>query len=176
MKRIKFEKYVSRYKDFVYSQAYYFTGNSADAQDITQEVLVKFWHHFESVDSKSTKSWLIKVTRNLCIDHSRKRREIAMARMNPSENSGDEHFELENIDDSPGPDIAMERTDLQMRLKIAIGKLPEKIREAIILREIQGFSYEEIAEALEIPLNSVKVYLHRGRKSLIKILKPLCEE
>ncbi len=176
MKRTKFEKYVSRYKDLVYSQAFYFTGDSAEAQDITQEVLLKFWHHLESLSSKSAKSWLIKVTRNLCIDHSRKRREIAMAQMNASENGKLERFELENVDDSPDPEVAMERIDLQERLRIAIGKLPEKIRETIILREIQGFTYEEIAEALDIPLNSVKVYLHRGRKSLIKYLKPLCEE
>ena len=176
MKSSKFEKYVSRYKDLVYSQAYYFTGNSADAQDITQEVLLKLWHHVESVNSKSAKSWLIKVTRNLCIDYSRKRREIAMTQMNPSGNGKDERFELENVDDSPGPDVALERIDFHERLKIAIGQLPEKIRETIILREIQGFSYEEIAETLDIPLNSVKVYLHRGRKLLIKFLRPIYEE
>ncbi|NOZ60313.1 MAG: sigma-70 family RNA polymerase sigma factor [Calditrichaeota bacterium] len=174
MKRIKFEKYVSQYKDLVYTQAYYFTGNSADAQDIAQEALVKLWRHFGNLSKKSVKSWLTKVTRNLCIDYSRKRREMVMDQI--SQHAEGEHFQSQNPAEPSRPDDELELADLQSHLKSAIGKLPEKIRETIILREIQGFSYEEIADALNIPLNSVKVYLHRGRKLLAKFLKPIYED
>ena len=75
MRNMKFKKIVREYKNLVYNQAWYFTGNSDDAADITQDVLLKLWNHLDRVKISSAKSWLLKVTRNVCVDFSRKKRE-----------------------------------------------------------------------------------------------------
>ncbi len=154
----------------VYSQAYYFTQNVEDAKDITQDVLIKLWHNMDSISSKATKSWLLTVTKNLCIDFSRKKRELIESKMESDYDNGD--FRLDGVDATSDPEQDMIQSDRKEMLMQAIGKLPEKIRHVVIMREIQDLKYEDIARAMEIPLNSVKVYLHRGRKMLFEYLKP----
>ena len=78
MKKKRFKKWVERYKDMIYNQAYYFSGNPADAADITQEVLLKMWTHFDTITNRTIKNWLLKVTRNQCIDMSRKKKEVGL--------------------------------------------------------------------------------------------------
>jgi RNA polymerase sigma-70 factor (ECF subfamily) len=165
----QFKQYVERYKNLIYSKAYYFTGNPEDAADITQEVLLKMWTNLDSLDEKSIKAWLLKVTRNQCIDVYRKKREYVFPVSIDSE-TGSEIVQ-EQVDDHPDPEQQALTADLQDRIKDAIGELPPPIRLAIIQREIQELSYSEIAETLEIPLNTVKVYIHRGRRMLFKILQ-----
>ena len=167
MKKTQFKKLVARYKDIVYSHAYYFTGNNDDAADITQEVLLKLWHHLDKIAPGAMKSWLLKVTRNLCIDCSRQKREIAFSTMTNSAK-----FELEQIDASLNPEEETINIDAKDRILNAIQKLPPKIKDVIIMREIHDLKYEDIAASMDIPINSVKAYLHRGRKLLVNYLKP----
>ena len=154
----------------IYSQAYYFSKNAEDAKDITQDVLIKLWHNLDKVPRKTAKSWLMKVTKNLCIDYSRRKREIVVTTI--AVNSNGEKFQLEQQDCQSNPEQETINLDLKNCLMNAIHKLPETIRNVIIMREIQDLKYNDIASALEMPINSVKVYLHRGRKLLFKELKP----
>lgn len=170
MKKKLFKKNVAQYKDLIYSQAFYFTGNSDDAADITQEVLLKLWNHLERIEQKAMKSWLLKVTRNLCIDYSRKKREVAASFVAP--NSDENESLLDRLDDGLDPEQNAINLDLKDKIELAIQKLPLKIRDVVIMREIHDFKYEDIATAMEMPVNSVKVYLHRGRKMLFNYLKP----
>ena len=169
MKKTKFKIYVSQYKDLIYSQAYYFTKSTEDAQDITQDVLIKLWHHLDNVPRRSAKSWLLKVTKNLCIDHSRKRRELAVSAI--AVNSDGDEMSLEQEDYGLNPEQETINLDSKERIMSAIHRLPEKVKNVVIMREIQDLKYDDIASALEIPINSVKVYLHRGRKLLFEHLK-----
>ena len=170
MKKTKFKIYISQYKDLIYSQAYYFTKNTEDAQDITQDVLIKLWHHLDNVPRKSAKAWLLRVTKNLCIDHSRRKRELVALAM-ATDSDGDE-FQLDIEDYGLNPEQKTINLDSKERIMHAIHKLPEKIRNVVIMREIQDLKYDDIAAALEMPINSVKVYLFRGRKLLFEYLKP----
>ncbi len=170
MKKTQFKKYVALHKDLIYSQAYYFTGSSDDAADIAQEVLLKLWHHLERIEPKALKSWLLKVTRNLCIDHSRRKRELAKSML--SQNSEEMPTILQQEDDGLNPEQVAINMDLKDKLFSAIQKLPPKIKEVIIMREIHDLKYEDIAASMDIPVNSVKVYLHRGKKLLFKFLQP----
>jgi len=174
MKTIRFEKNVTRYKSLIYSHAYYFIGNAEDAADITQEVLLKLWHHQEKIVQRSVKSWLLKVTKNLCIDYSRRKKETTISSMvaHPEGNQ----IELEQIDDKMNPEQEMINLDLKDRILKAIQKLPPKIKNVIIMREIHDLKYEDIAASLDIPINSVKAYLHRGRKLLFNYLKPYYQQ
>ena len=170
MKKTKFKIYVSQYKDLIYSQAFYFTKSSEDAQDITQDVLIKLWHHLDKVPRASAKAWLLRVTKNLCIDHSRRKRELVASAM--AVNSDGDEFLLEQEDYGLNPEQETINLDSKERIMTAIHKLPEKVKNVVIMREIQDLKYDDIAAALEMPINSVKVYLHRGRKLLFEQLKP----
>ena len=175
MKKEVYKKYVAQYKDIIYSQAYYFTGNSEDASDITQDVLIKFWHYFDKISNHAIKSWLLKVTKNLCIDRSRQKRELAASHVSP--NSDDYEFQLEGYSsDILNPEQVTINSDLKNQLFRAIQKLPPKVKNVVIMREINDLKYEDIASSLGIPLNSVKGYLHRGRKLLFKYLKPYYQQ
>ena len=175
MKTKLFKKNVTRYKNLIYSQAYYFLGNPEDAADITQEVLIKLWHHLEKVSPQSMKSWLLRVTKNLCIDHSRRKRELTASQMMKSID-GNEEFQFDGVDQNMNPEQQVLNLDLREQILYAMQKLPEKIKHVIIMREIQDLKYEDIALSMDIPLNSVKVYLNRGRKLLFKYLKPYYQQ
>ena len=163
MRQTKFKKIVNVHKDLIYSQAYYFTGNKEDAEDISQEVLIKLWHHFKGLKKNAVKAWLLTVTRNLCIDYNRKKREILL---------DDSKDESENIvwetlaDPQSNPEKEAINSDLLENITRIINKLPEKMRSIVIMRDIQDLQYSLIAEIMDLPLNSVKVNLHRGRKLL----------
>ena len=170
MKTIRFKKNVTRYKSLVYSHAYYFMGNTEDAADITQEVLLKLWHHLDKIAPGAMKSWLLKVTRNLCIDCSRRNKEVAFSTL--TNGSYPEKFEVEQVEAGLNPEEETINIDTKNRILDAIQKLPPKIKDVIIMREIHDLKYEDIASSMDLPMNSVKVYLHRGRKLLFEYLKP----
>ena len=170
MKKTKFKIYVSQYKDLVYSQAYFFTKSEDDAKDITQEVLIKLWNHLDNVPAQAAKSWLLQVTTNLCIDFSRRKRELSASAL--AVNLQRDGISVEQEDCRPNPEQEMINLDAKEKLLHAIYQLPEKVRLVIIMREIEDLKYDDIAKALEMPINSVKAYLFRGRKLLFEKLKP----
>ncbi len=168
MKKIRYKKAVIDYKDIIYNQAFYFTGNKEDAEDITQEVLLRLWHHFNNIKRTSLKAWIMKVTRNLCIDYSRRKKEVFLMAVNDNDR---ESTIWENLpDERSNPENEVINIDLKEHIAKTIKRLPEKIGNIVIMRDIQDLKYEQIAEVMELPLNSVKVYLHRGRKLLLKNL------
>jgi RNA polymerase sigma-70 factor (ECF subfamily) len=170
MKTLRFQHMVRQHKDSIYTQAYYFTGNKEDAEDITQEVLLRLWHHLNTVKGKAVKSWLMKVTRNVCIDHSRRHGEQSLSEFKP-----DTQRQIMNraSDCQHDPEQIMIADDL---LQQGLKQLPENFRHIVIMREIQDHPNSLIAETMDLPLNTVKVYLHRGRKLLAQFLKTHCEE
>ena len=174
MHTTQFKKIVREHKNLVYSQALYSTGDRHDAADITQDVLIKLWNNMDNIQLQSVRSWLFTVTRNHCIDLSRKKREQYFSELN----ADDEENPGSQIPDSceSDPLQRLERADTRQRITEAITQLPEKIRTTIILRYIQDETYDVIAKTIGCPLNSVKVYLHRGRKLLAQILKEPMQE
>ena len=159
MKRLQFKNIVADNKNLIYNQALYFTANREDAEDITQEVLIKLWHNMDKIKRNSLKAWVLKVTRNLSIDYSRRRKE------QPLENKNDLLIDLQ-----ANPEKEAINADLMEKIMRVINQLPEKMRSIVIMRDIQDLKYRVIAETMKLPLNSVKVYLHRGRKLLLKNL------
>lgn len=164
MKKIRFKKLINKYKNLVYNQAFYFTSNHEDAEDISQEVFLKLWNHLDSVKTATAKSWLLKVTRNACIDYSRKKREQSFTEI--SDNQGNELEKLLLDQTNLNPEIQAIQNNLMDNIEKVLNQLPEKIRSIVIMRDIQDQQYEIIAKTMDIPLNTVKVYLHRGRKFL----------
>jgi len=135
-------------------------GNKAVAADMTQDVFIKLWEHKTRMDSERVLGWLLTVARNKCIDAIRKRN----VRRAVTES---EDFSLDSISsDGIAPDRLASNEIFKVRLKKALDGLGEPHKSIVILREVQDYKYEEISEVLNLPLNTVKVYLHRARKAL----------
>jgi len=150
----KFRQWVDEYQDQAWTLARYLLKDSAEAQDACQEAFVKLWKNQDRIDPERIRPWLMKVTRNLCLDRLRRR--------HPTQ----EWQEWQQADDSPGPMQGAEQHQLGEWLKHSINGLTEPYRSLVVLRDVQQHSYEEVANVLELSLSQVKVYLHRARKQL----------
>jgi RNA polymerase sigma-70 factor (ECF subfamily) len=131
---------------------------------VTQEVLVRLWRRGHEVLPEKIGPWLIRVTRNACIDVMRRRK-------GGSQVAIDDEAGIEIHEPAPGPERLAHASQLGGRILQALETLTEPGRSVVILREIQGLSYQEIGEALEMPMSSVRVTLHRGRRRLREELK-----
>lgn len=162
-----FQEAAERYRNRIFTFARYCLSDQEDAQDVTQEVLVRLWKNWERIESERVEPWIIHVTRNACIDVMRRRtsyRKVAMP---------DPEGEAMSLAPSPGPDPSAlaEKMDFQAHVERALATLREPYRSIVVLREIQDLRYEEISAALDMPLNTVKVYLHRARRKLRRELQ-----
>ena len=170
MNEAQFKRVVKQYKDFIYSYAFYFSGTREDAEDLTQEVLIRIWENLGSLRLGPTKSWVSKVTRNMCIDWERRRR--ARPETPVALQSEDCEFDVP----APFEETGAEKEEMRRNIEKTIAKLPEKLKSVIILREIEDMKYEEISDVLSMPINSVKSYIHRGRRMLREQLSAIYED
>jgi len=140
--------------------------NRMDAEDITQEVFIKLWNNFEKINLKKAKAWMLSSTHNLCIDYLRKRKKQMNGSIEINKNTtpADESF----LSD---PEINYRRNILKNKINKSIKKLPDNLKSVFVLYEIEGFKYKEISRTLNVPINSVKVYLLRARKKLQEDLR-----
>lgn len=134
-----------------------------DAEDVTQEILIKIWKNIDGVNVLSAKTWIMRTTHNLCIDVLRKRavetkREVVI----------DEYFEetYEGDNSENDPFNKFQLSVMSQMIKEAVEKLPANLKSVFVLYEIHNLKYTEISKTLGIPLNSVRVYLLRARKKL----------
>lgn len=139
-----------------------------DADDVTQEVFIRIWQNIGSFNILAAKTWILKTTHNLCVDYLRKRAS-AMSK----EFWIDEDFEnfVSTEKSEHNPYLTTHVRMMSSKIKDAIKELPENLRSVFVLYEIQGYKYKEISSALNIPINSVKVYLLRARKKLQEAMK-----
>ncbi len=140
--------------------------NRMDAEDITQEVMIRTWQNIDKFNFNAAKAWMMRTTHNLCIDYLRKNK-LNLQRETNIENGyyyEDKSFEI-------NPASVANKNIIDGKIKAAIEKLPEKLKSIFVLYEIEGFKYKEISKILDVPLNTVKVNLLRARKQLQKELK-----
>ena len=155
IRELEFKLLCRRHADDVYRYARSLLSHGADAEDATQEVLLRLWKHLPSVQFRQTRAWLLRTTRNYCIDQIR-RRSRGLAPMMLAD--GGPH--MDSLDESAmDPSIAADSDTIRNDVERALAKLPENLRSAFVLYEIHGLRYREIAETLECPINSVKAYL-----------------
>lgn len=164
-----FDDTARAYRRRVYSFARYLLSSREEAEDVTQEVLLRLWRHQDGVEEERLGSWLLRVTRNACYDLLRRRRSEAAT--NALATSLDDETVREVASAEPDPQSRAEAADFRRRLLGALGELGEPYKSIIILREVQGLAHREIGEALGIPEVTVRVHLHRGRKRLRERLR-----
>lgn len=149
----------------VYGLALRLTRCRDDAADVTQEVLVRLWRHGDGIEAERRTAWVFRVTRNACLDLLRKRQ--TRSAYTPTDDDATTNAPA----DLPLPDTLTEAADFRAHLDRALDALDEPYRSIVVLREIEDLPYAAIADALDLPLNTLKVYLHRARKRLRDALR-----
>jgi RNA polymerase sigma-70 factor (ECF subfamily) len=161
------EQIVNSYAKRIYNLGYRYTNRRDEAEDLTQEILVRVYQNLKSfrADVGTFQNWILKVGRNLIIDHYRQTRRFQQV-------AGTEELETMNLKDEkvPNPERTVERDEAARFLREGLAALSPELKEAIILRDIEGMAYLEIAELLGIPEGTVKSRINRGRLELAKLL------
>ncbi len=161
------EQIVRQHWRKVFNIAYKFTGKHDEAEDLTQDVFLKIFKSLYTFDQRANfQTWLVSVSRNLCIDHYRsvrKERETIDRAVDPGE--------LAAAAPTESAYAALEQRDRVELLRKALAQLPPTLRSAVLLRDIQELTYQEIAGRLSLPEGTVKSRINRGRIELAKILR-----
>jgi RNA polymerase sigma-70 factor (ECF subfamily) len=156
----------------VFNVAYKFVGRHDQAEDLTQDVFLKLYRSLNTFDRRANfQTWLISVSRNLCIDHyrsSRKEREAVNSDVDPNQ--------LTPVAHGPSAHAQLEQRDRVSMLRTALDALPPTLRTAVMLRDIQEKTYQEIAAELRLPEGTVKSRINRGRTELARQIRRLREE
>jgi RNA polymerase sigma-70 factor (ECF subfamily) len=153
----------------VFNVAYKFVGKHDEAEDLTQDIFLKIFRALGTFDRRANfQTWIVSISRNLCIDHYRsvRKERQTIAR---EVDAGD----LQPASPDRGPYQAAEHQDLRALLRQALQALPATLRTAVVLRDLQELSYQEIADQLGLPEGTVKSRINRGRIELAHQLKRL---
>ena len=160
------DEVVEQHSDRVFRLAYRLTGNRPDAEDLTQETFVKAFRALDRFDlERPFAPWLFTIASRLAIDHLRRQR-MRMVSLTVAEPGSHEERTLDVEDRGPLPDEIVSDAQEESRTAALIAGLPEHYRIVVVLRHQQDLSYEEIAEALQLPLGTVKARIHRARALL----------
>ncbi len=178
--KIAFQELVKRFQKNVFALLYQLAPEWRDLNDLSQEVFIRVYRGIHNLrNPKIFRSWLNQIILNLFYDELRKRpRRIKTVSMDQSyeDDSGESEFYKEIKDSKLKPDEIISNIETRDAIKTAMGQLPEQFRTAIVLRELQGLQYEEIAELLGCALGTVKSRIWRARERLQVILEPLLSE
>ena len=160
------DQILARYRRKVFHIAYKFTGKHDEAEDLSQEIFLKVFRSLDKFHRDADFStWLSSVARNYCIDRyraSKREKEVLV----------DDLLAFDQATASAGsnPQRSLEDRDRRSFLRRGLDRLPEKLREAVVLRDLQGLSYQEMAERLGLPEGTVKSRINRGREEVARLL------
>lgn len=157
------DELVRTHADRVYRLAYRLSGNRSDAEDLTQETFVRVFRSLADYTPGTFEGWLHRITTNLFLDLVRRRQKIRFDAL--AEDASDRL-----ASDEPGPERAYEQNNLDPEIQRALDTLPADFRAAVVLCDLEGLSYEEIALTLGIKVGTVRSRIHRGRVLLRQAL------
>ena len=168
-KRSRFESNVSPHVDAAYNLARWLTGNDQDAEDVVQEAMLRAFMYFDGFRGGDARSWILKIVRNTCFTWLQANR--------PSEIAATAVEELEDMTTplvysgfADDPETLALRRTTALQLNNAIATIPAAFREVVVLREMEGLSYKEIATVVDAPIGTVMSRLARARAELRRIL------
>ncbi len=165
-----FEDLVAAYEKNVYNLALRMTGSREDAEDMAQEAFLKAYNSIRSFRGDSKFSvWLYRIVSNVCLDYLRKRGKRQTVSLSAEDDDG-EQVQLELADTAQSPETLLEKKLTRESVRRGLERLPPDARQILLLREIQGLSYEEIGETLGLEPGTVKSRIFRARKRLCAFL------
>ncbi len=166
-----FSELVLKYQDRIYNTCLRICGHPQDAQDLTQDAFIKAFEKLQSFRHESAfTTWLFRIAMNLAISHLRGAKRRPLQSLNESfeasHTQADELIRRTGKSKTQSPDETALKTELQQSVVTALYSLDEDHRAVVVLRDIEGFSYDEISHILDIPTGTVKSRLYRGRMML----------
>jgi RNA polymerase sigma factor (sigma-70 family) len=147
-----------------YNLARWLVQNDQDAHDMVQEAFLRAFRFFRGMREETSRAWLLRIVRNVCYDHLRKRPGLSNASDSDQENLPDT---------KPSPEAALQTKSEITAVRSALAKLPEDFRTVLVLREMEELSYREISEITQVPIGTVMSRLARGRQHLTDLLKQM---
>lgn len=153
------EEIVAEYSAQVYRLAYRLTGNRQDAEDLTQETFFRVFRSFHAYEPGTLGGWLHRITTNLFLDQTRRKQRI---RFDAFLDGSEERVPATNS----GPERAFEEMNLDLDVQKALADLPAEFRAAVVLCDLEGLPYNEVARILDVKLGTVRSRIHRGRTML----------
>ena len=170
----EFERLVSRTQRQAYNMAYRMTGNRDDAEDLTQEAYLRAYRSFDKYDrALPFENWFFRILSNLFVDRLRRKPKQTPLSLSQSlaNAEGDDDFTLEVPDEESNPEITVMRDVVDERLQKALEAMPKDFRNAVLLCDVEGMSYAEIADAMGTSIGTVRSRIHRGRLMLRKLVE-----
>lgn len=173
--RAAFEPLVRRYQDRVFNACLRVSGNHAEAEDLTQEAFMKALQAIDRFDGRSGfYTWLFRIAINLTLSARRRgARRPTVSLDAPVGNCGEDSIGRRLSSGESGPDRVACDSETHRRVLEALAGLNDDYRVVVVLRDVESFSYDEIAEILEVPVGTVKSRLHRARLALRNTLAPI---
>ena len=172
-----YRELLSRYERPVFSLIYRMVRNRTLAEDLAQEAFIRTFNAIDTYNPQyKFSSWIFKIAHNLTIDHLRKKRiDTISIHGSPDAVTPDEQARTRLVLESTHerPDAYVENIELGGQIEAAIARLRPEYRAVTLLRHVEGYSYQEIADILELPLGTVKTYIHRARLELKAALAPI---
>ena len=160
-----FEETVLPHLDAAFNYARWLTRNDSEAEDVVQDACVRAMRFFSSLRDDNARAWLLTIVRNSWYSRVSRRKEI------PESTVGD-HDPGERPDDALDPEERLLQQYTVARVRSALEQLPIDFREVIVLRELEGLAYKEIAEIVRVPIGTVMSRLSRARERLLTLLTP----
>lgn len=154
----QYQQAITQHRQRIFSFAHYSLRAKEDAEDVTQEVFIKLWQHWQKIDHGKLGGWLMRVAHNVVIDHVRKQK--------PIQNNVDQYADVAEQVGNSNEEAQLDQAFFRDQLQQAIKTLDDPFRSILIMRDVQGMSYAEIQISLDISESQVKVYLHRARRKL----------
>jgi len=162
-KLARFEQTIVPHLDSAYNLARWLTRNDQDAEDVVQEAYLRAFKFFESFHGGDSRTWMLTIVRNTCYTWLHRNQNVALSE------TFDEEIHSDGCDRRGLERLLLEDADREL-LRQALNELPEEFREVMILRELEGLSYKEIAVICRVPLGTVMSRLARARKRLQETL------
>ncbi|MBA2322439.1 MAG: sigma-70 family RNA polymerase sigma factor [Deltaproteobacteria bacterium] len=168
---LAFQGLVEKYQNRIFAMVYGMTRNREDARDIAQDTFVKAFRNLDSFRLESSfYTWLYRIAMNLTIDHARRVKRQPVGEFDETIAQRDDAGSIAEPHHIDSPSRALERKELYTHIMDALDRLPEDQKQVILLRELEGLSYKEISDLLEIPEGTVMSRLFYARKKMQKLL------
>lgn len=156
------DEIIERYGERIYNLALRFTGNSAEAEDLTQDIFLKLYRNLDRYRGDvPLMAWALRLSRNLCIDHYRHHRSRKLA-----ETVSDEV--LRHLPSGEDLERSSQKRERRRLVQQVLAEMSESLASVVMLRDLQGLSYDEIATFFEVPVGTIKSRLNRARRELVR--------
>ncbi|HSV86072.1 MAG TPA: sigma-70 family RNA polymerase sigma factor [Levilinea sp.] len=172
-----FNQLVLAYQEVAFNVAYRILSDDDASEDATQNAFLSAYRKISSYRGGSFRAWLLRIVTNACYDEMRRRKRHPTTALEPHDNDNDEEIESPSwlADDGPGPEDIYERAELEKAVQNCLEGLPVDFRAVVVMVDVQGFNYEEVAQVIGKPLGTVKSRLARARLKVKNCLQGIWE-